>query len=137
MDHGEIVGGALFVAGCHPPGLLEPIDQPFHTVSLPVGVAVEIRLTWLVGAGRDDRSDAALAQAAPRCWAAVALVARHLARTQTWTATPVAADGALVEQVFQRDLLVPLTAGEHDGDGFAAAFGSKVQFGRKPTLAAP
>src|SRR5215213_7687203 len=106
-------------------------------VSLAVGVAVEIRLSWLVGAGRDDRSDASLAQAAPRCWAAVALVARHLARTQTWTAAPVAANGALIEQVFERDLLVPLTAGEHDGDGLAAAFGPQVQLGRKPALAAP
>ena len=126
MDHGEIVDGALFVAGCHPPGLFEPIDQPFHTVSLPVGVAVEIRLTWLVGAGRDDRADAAPTQAMSCGWAAVALVARYLARAQTWTAAPVAADGTLIEQVFQGDLLVPLTAGEHDCDGLAAAFGAKV-----------
>ena len=126
MDHGEIVDGALFVAGCHSSGLLEPIDQPFHTISLAVGVAVEIRLPLLVGAGRDDRADAAPAQAAARSWAAVALVARHLARTQTWTTAPVAAFGTLIELVFQRDLIVPLTAGEHDSDGCAAAFGAKV-----------
>jgi hypothetical protein len=58
VDHGEIVDGTLFVAGCHSPGLLEAIDQPLHTVSLALGVAVEIRLPWLVGAGRDDRADA-------------------------------------------------------------------------------
>ena len=46
-------------------------------------------------------------------------------------------DGALIEQVLQRDLLVPLTAGEHDGDGLAAAFSPQVQLGRKPALAAP
>src|SRR5215211_4245699 len=137
VDHGEIVGGTLFVAGCHSPGLLEAIDQPLDPVSLAVGVAVEIRLPWLVGAGRDDRSDASLAQAATRRWAAVALVARHLARAQTWTAAPVAANGTLIEQGFRRDLLVALTAGEHDRDGLAAAFGPQVQLGRKPTLAAP
>jgi hypothetical protein len=48
----------------------------------------------------------------------------------------VAADGALTEQGFQGDLLVALTAGEHDSDGLAAAFCPPVQLGRKPTLAA-
>src|SRR5215212_11306448 len=137
VDHGEVIDRALFVACCYAPGLLEMIDQPLDPVSLAVGVSVEIRLSWLVGAGWDDRSDASLAQAAPRCWAAVALVARHLARAQTWTAAPVAANGALIEQVLQRDLLVALTTGEHDRDGLAAAFGPQVQLGRKPALAAP
>ena len=49
MDHDEIVDGALFVACCHAPGLLEAIDQALDPVSLAVGVAVEIRLTERVG----------------------------------------------------------------------------------------
>src|SRR5689334_9590301 len=88
-DHGEIVDGALFVAGGDAAELLEAIDQPLDEVAPPIRLTVEARLAALVALGRNDRCDPAAADPAARCRAAVAFVARHTARAQPRsTATP-------------------------------------------------
>jgi hypothetical protein len=47
-DHGKVVGGALFVAGCDAAELLEAIEQALDAVALAVGCAVEPGLAGLV-----------------------------------------------------------------------------------------
>src|SRR3982751_2032964 len=73
-DHGEVVGGALFVAGGDAAELLEAVDQPPHKVAPPIRLAVEGGLATLVALGRNERCDAATAHPAARRRAAVAFV---------------------------------------------------------------
>jgi hypothetical protein len=42
----------------------------------------------------------------------------------------------LVQQRLERDLLVPLAAGQHRRDRLAVPFGPQMQLGREPALAA-
>jgi hypothetical protein len=64
-NHGEIVGGTLFVPCGDPSKVLQPIDQALDDVALAVCLAVEAGLAVLVGLGRDHRDDAALPQGKP------------------------------------------------------------------------
>jgi hypothetical protein len=50
-------------------------------------------------------------------------------------ATPLAADRAGIKQHWQRHAVVPLTAGQMEGDGFAVALGLDVDLGREPAPA--
>jgi hypothetical protein len=62
-DHGEVVGRPLLVAGRDAAILLEPTNQPLDLVALTIRGPVEVGLTRLVLAGRNDRLDPALPQA--------------------------------------------------------------------------
>src|SRR3712207_7414395 len=56
--HGEVVGGALFVAGGDAAEPLGAVDQALHPVAPPVGGAVEAGPAALVALARDHRPDA-------------------------------------------------------------------------------
>jgi hypothetical protein len=60
VDHREIIDGPLFVARCQSSGLLAPVDQTFDAVALAMGTGIDTGLAALIGAGRDDRANAAL-----------------------------------------------------------------------------
>jgi hypothetical protein len=68
--------------------------------------------------------------------AAVALVTGGSPRPQAGPAPTGPADRPLIQQRLERDLLVPLAAGQHRRDRSAVAFGPQVQLGREAALAA-
>jgi hypothetical protein len=137
VDHAEVVGRALLVARSNAPELFEPVDQAFDEIAAPVRSAVEVGLPTLVALARDHRPDVTPAQAAARGWAAVALVPGCALRPQTGPALAGSTNRSLVQQRFQRNLLMPLTAGQHRRDRPAIAFGPQMQLGREAALAAP
>src|SRR3954468_18538048 len=136
MDHGEVVGRALLVAGGDAAELLQAVDQALDEIATPVRSTVEVRLPALVALARDHRPDVTPAQAEPCGRAAVALVARRPLRPQTGSASTGATDRALVQQRLKRNLLVSLATGEHRRDRSAVALGPQVQLGREAALAA-
>src|SRR4051794_18784507 len=126
MDHGEVVGRALLVAGGDAAELLQAVDQALDEIATPVRGTVEVRLPALVALARDHRPDVTPAQAAPCGRAAVALVARRTLRPQTGSAPTGATDRALIQQRLKRNLLVPLAAGQHRRNRSAVALGPQV-----------
>src|SRR3712207_8508217 len=72
-DHGEVVGGALFVAGGDAAELLEAVDQALHPVAPPISGAAEAGPAALVALAGDHRPDVPPPQMAPGGRAAVAL----------------------------------------------------------------
>jgi hypothetical protein len=73
-EQGLKSGGELLVARRDRPKLLEAIEQPLNLVALAVGRPIEVRIGALVLLGRDDRSNAAAAQFAPRGPTAIAFI---------------------------------------------------------------
>jgi len=136
VNHGEVVGCALLVARSNAPELFEPVDQAFDEIAAPICSTVEVRLPTLVALARDHRPDVTPTQAAARGWAAVAFVAGCAARPQTGPAPAGSTDRSLVQQRFQRNLLMSLTAGQHCRDRPAITLGPQVQLGREAALAA-
>jgi site-specific DNA recombinase len=108
----------------------------FDPVALTICFTIEPRLPLLIALARDHRHDAAPTQPAPSGGAAVALVAGHPPRPQPGAAPAWPADSTLVEQRFQRDLLVALAAGQHRRDRLAAALGAQVHLRGEATLRA-
>jgi hypothetical protein len=131
-----VVGrGELVVAGGDGPELLEPVDQALDAVAVALGRPVESRTAALALLGRDDRPDAALAEALASGPAAVALVARHPLGAEARTPAPGPFDGAAVEQVGQGHLLVALPSGQDRDDRLAAGFSAEVNLRAEAALA--
>lgn len=63
-DDCDIVDRELFVPRRHAPPLLEPVDAPFYDISTAIAFFVKSNDSSTVGARRNDRLDAALAQSA-------------------------------------------------------------------------
>lgn len=61
-DHGDVVGGELFVSRSYPPPLLEPIDASLDHVALAVASFVESYGPYPVRTRGNDWLDAAPAQ---------------------------------------------------------------------------
>src|SRR3954462_12564941 len=136
MDHGEVVGRALLVARGNAAELLEPVDQALDEIAASVGSAVEVRLPALVALAWDHRPNVPAPQMAAGLWAIVTLVASRASRPQTGPAPAGATDRPLIQQRLERDLLVPLAAGQHRRDRSAVACGPEVQLDREAALAA-
>src|SRR3954468_4388598 len=125
-DHGEIVGGTLFVSGGDASKVLQPVDHALDDVALAVCLAVEVGLATLVGLGRDHRGDAALAQGLPDAPAAVSFVAGQLGWPQARPALADAADRAAVDQGGDRLAVMHLAAGQGERDRLAVALAAHV-----------
>lgn len=136
MDHGEVVGGTLFVAGGDAAELLEAVDQALDEVAPPISRVVEVGLAALVAFAGDNRPDVPATQASAGGWAAVALVAGNSSRPQAGSAPSRTADRTPIQQCLERDLLVSLAAGQHSRDRSAFALSTEVQLRREPALAA-
>src|SRR3954469_15670048 len=130
-DHGEIVGGTLFVSGGDASKVLQPVDHALDDVALAVCLAVEVGLAPLVGLGRDHRGDAALAQGLPDAPAAVGFVAGQLGRPQARPALADAADRAAVNRGGDRLAVMHLAAGQGERDRLAVALAAHVDLGRE------
>lgn len=112
--------------GRDPAILFEPADQPLDPVALTVSGLVEVGLTRLIFAGRNDRFGPALPETATGRRAGVTPVPTGSAGPQARSASARARHGALVHQRIERELLVALARRQHRRDGFAASLGAQM-----------
>src|SRR3954469_9401197 len=136
-DHGEIVGGTLFISCRDPSKVLQPVDHALDDVALAVCLAVEVGLTPLVSLGRDHRGDAALAQSEPDAPAAVGLVASQLGRPQARPSPADAPDRAAIDQGGDLLAVMHLAAGQGERDRLAVALTAHMGLGRGAAAQAP
>src|SRR3954462_13375660 len=115
-NHGEIVGGTLFVPCGDPSKVFQPVDQALDDVALAVCLAVEAGLAALVGLSWDHRDNAALTQGKPDAAAAVGLVADHLGGSQARPPPANAPDRAAADQGAHLLAVVNLATGQGEGD---------------------
>jgi len=134
-DHGQVVRGALLVAGRNATELLQPVDQALDDVARPVEDPVKQRGARLVASRCDDRADPVEPQVGSYCPGAVAFVAYQGARTAARSSTTSAGHGPLIHQLVEDDRLVPLPGRQHEDQGLASTLGAKVQLAGEATLA--
>src|SRR3954465_14720468 len=130
-NHGEIVGGTLFVSCGNPSKVFQPIDQALDDVALAVCLAVEAGLAALVGFGRDHRGDASPAQGEPNAATAVGLITDQLGRPQARPPPADAPDRAAADQGADLLGVVNLATGQCEGDWLAVALAAQVDLGRE------
>src|SRR5258708_9169350 len=106
--HGEIVGGALLVAGGHAAALLETIDEPLHLVAFAIEPTVEWAGSALVALVGDGVPDAMLAEPLPDPPAAVASVPPQTLRPMTEGPASFPSDTALLQQRLAHRLVMSL-----------------------------
>lgn len=126
-----MVDGAFLVACCDPSCLLEPSDQTLGAVAQAIGETVEEGLPRLVFFRRDHWLDVASAQAGTCGGAAVAFVPGHSAWAKARSTASRTVDHPLIQHRFERDLLMPLAAGQPDCDRPPMALGAPMHRGSK------
>jgi hypothetical protein len=130
-----MIGCPFFVARRQAPKLLEPVDQPFHLVALPVERPVERSrppLVLLVG-NRD--ADASPPQIRPQLPAAVALVSHDALWPQPRPSSSWPLDRPLLHQLLKGGRLVALSRRQDKGYWLAAALDANVDLGAKAAFA--
>src|SRR5579864_3092544 len=95
----------LFVAGRHPPVLLEAVDEALYLVPLAVRHAVEERIGRVRRPMGDDITNAPAAQIAAHGPAAIAFVTRQAVGAQPRPTAAGSFDGAGLQEGRQGELL--------------------------------
>jgi len=131
VEHGEVVGRALLVAGRKAPELFQAVEQALHSVACPIRRTVEPRPTPLARLGRDHRPDAPAPQVLARGAARKGLVAHHTPRSQARAPAALATNRTCIEQGWKSDAVVALAAGQVKGDRLAVPFSPDVDLGRE------
>jgi hypothetical protein len=146
VHEGQVIRRSLFIAGGHPPELLQPVDAALRPTPLPIHLPVEPRrstalaafgppLLPLVFPLRDDVPEPAATQHSAALRIAVALVQRHLVRPLPRpTARPGHANAS--EHRLQLRTFVPLARRQADRQRPPAPVGGEVQLGAEPAATA-
>lgn len=100
---------AFVVAGSNAPVLLETIDEPLDTVTQAVDGLVKGASSMLVLTPWDGVTDTLAPQVTAEAAATVAFVANQAARTQPGASRAASADSALLQQLPNDALFVPVT----------------------------
>src|SRR5258708_39707223 len=106
--YGEIVGGALLVAGGHAAALLQTIDEPLHLVAFAIEPTVEWAGSALVALVGDGVPDAMPTQPGADAPAAVAFVPHNAPRPMTGAPASFPHDTALLQQRLEQLLCMYL-----------------------------
>jgi len=134
---GAVGVGELVVARRQRTELLVASNEVLNQVALAVDLAIERAATWLaflMGDGVADASSAAIGAVAS---ARIRLVTHHAVRPQARTTATRSSHRSLFEQLLEHRRFVLLSRCQQHSHQLAAAFGSDVDLGAEPTLAAP
>ena len=131
MDHGEVVGGELLIAGCDATELLETIDQALDGVAGPVSGPIHQGAGLLTGGLWDDRADPASAQIGANGLAGVGAVGDDAFGSLPWPSTRGSADRHRFHQYRQCALIGRLPWAQYEGKWQAVTVGTQVELRRE------
>jgi hypothetical protein len=146
MHEGQVVNRSFFIAGGHPPELLEPVHTPLRPIAEPVNRSVEPRrptapvalglpLLALVFPLGDHVPDPPATQGSPALRIAVAFVQRgFVGPLPRPTALPGNADA--IQHRFQLGAFMALARRQAHRQRPTAPFGGEVEFGAPPAATA-
>jgi len=135
VKHGEVVSGALFVAGGDAPALFETTEQALDLVALGIGLPVDQGARVLALGLRDDAADAAPAQVVAHVSVAVAAVGHQPLWPLAWPAWSGPADPPAIQQMRQGLVVGRLAAGQVEDERPAVAIAADMDLGGEPAAA--